>query len=182
MIYPTYGVSDVKTTNEMIRIINTLEKLRINNIPNRIINSFHVDGYNQIVDEIIPDFVTVLSVDDFIKVYEEFNQNLREFITSLIPGTKVFIEERRRGPEAYPFSFTDGMTVYCGKQVTISRVVSRSVSRYTYSNGSDKGFHIEEDDGQYIWHSSMFELEPSVPITKISLTQLNLNLSTILIP
>ena len=185
MIYPSYGVR-LNTVEEALRVrsvlqvlhINNLPQvLHINNLPQRVPMTCYVDGEWQRVREDSEKPIPIVSTDEFCKIYTDFYNQLYNFIENLKVGDKVIIEQRRGSYINYPYSFTDEMIRYSGKEMTITGVGQYSYSGNLFSNYSDKCFYLEEDGNAFTWHSSMFEMGDITPIKRINLSDIPINLS-----
>lgn len=176
MIYPSYSTIITDDLNwGHIRYI--LFSLYIHHIPDTSYRGkIFIDGQRKeciIGDANSPDSNTI-SFQEFTSIYEALSNKIRDFISSLAIGSKVVIDKRIGLSTDYPFSFSDPMTRYSSREVTIRTMrTSHSGSGRRQYNGVDIQFTIEEDGGSYYWHSSMFVLPDTIKAVDI------INLSTI---
>lgn len=176
MIYPSYGVQ-LNTLEEALRVRSVLGVLCVKSLPQRYPITCYVDGEWQRVIENPERPIPIVSINEFCKIYTDFNCQLHNFIENLKVGDKVIIEQRRGYSGNYPYSFADGMIHYSGKEMTIGHIGQMSSSDYLFSNYSDKCFFLQEDGGAFTWHSSMFEMGDITPIKRINLSDIPINLS-----
>lgn len=176
MIYPSYGVQ-LNSLEETLRIRSILERLHINSLPQRYPMTCYVDGEWQRATENPGRHIPIVSINEFCKIYIDFDRQLHDFIENLNVGDKVIIEQRRGSSVNYPYSFADGMTRYSGKEMTITSISQCLYSGNLFSNYSDKCFYLEEDGNEFTWHSSMFEMSKIIPVKRINLSDIPINLS-----
>lgn len=176
MIYPSYGVQ-LNTLEETLRIRSLLHCLHIKALPNRYPITCYVDGEWQKATENPERSIPIISIDEFCKIYTDFNCQLHDFIENLKVGDKVIIEQRRGSSSNYPYSFADEMTCYSGKEMTIASTSQWPYEGDLFSNYSDKCFYLLEDNCKFTWHSSMFEMGDVTPIKRINLSDIPINLS-----
>lgn len=176
MIYPSYGVQ-LNSLNETLKIRSVLERLHINSLPQRYPMTCYVDGEWQKATENPERPIPIVSIDEFCKIYTDFYYQLRDFIENLKMGDKVIIEQRRGYSGNYPYSFSDGMIHYAGKEMTIAGIGRHPFGACLFSNYSDKCFYLDEDGNEFTWHSSMFEMSKITPVKRINLSDIPINLS-----
>jgi len=176
MIYPSYGVR-LNTLDETLRIRSVLHGLHINNLPQRFPITCYIDGEWQKTTENPERPIPIVSIDEFCKIYTDFDHQLHDFIENLKVGDKVIIEQRRGSSSNYPYSFTDEMISYSGKEMTIADIGKWPYDGNLFSNYSDKCFYLLEDNQKFTWHSSMFEMGDIAPVKRINLSDIPINLS-----
>ncbi len=90
-------------------------------------------------------------------------------------GDKVRVIKRKNGKYDYRFIFTDSMdALYRDKIVTISKVQLSDDLSVKYKCPDDfYCYYIKEDNGMYLWASSMFE-----PVSKNESEPLQLKIKT----
>jgi len=136
-----------------------------------------MDSTNQcviFVDKIDPS-IPLMTLDKVYELYVKFRTDMYNFVNNLSVGDKVIIEERRGNDIDYPLDFVDGMTVYCGKEMTIEHIFDGPEENVKFSNGINKRFLMREDSNRYNWSSSMFEMPGLKTIDMISLASLKID-------
>ena len=136
-----------------------------------------MDSTNQcvnFVDKIDPS-IPLMTLDKVYELYVKFCYDMRNFVNTLSVGDKVIIEERRSNGTDYPLDFVDGMTVYCGKEMTIKHIFDGDEENVKFYNGLTKRFTMCEDSGRYNWSSAMFEMPNLKTIDMISLASLKID-------
>lgn len=150
------------------------------NIPFKFLHNngyFRMDSINQCVDFVdrIDPFIPLMTLDEVYELYVKFRNDMYNFVNNLSVGDKVIIEERRSNGTDYPLVFVDGMTIYCGKEMTIKHIYDGDEENVKFYNGLTKRFTMCEDSGRYNWSSAMFEMPNLKTIDMISLASLKIN-------
>lgn len=136
-----------------------------------------MDSTNQcvnFVDKIDPS-IPLMTLDKVYELYVKFRDDMYNFVNNLSVGDKVIIEERRGNDTDYPLDFVDGMTVYCGKEMTIKHIFDGNEENVKFNNGLTKIFTMCEDSGRYNWSSAMFEMPNLKAIDTIYLASLKID-------
>lgn len=71
-------------------------------------------------------------------------------------GDKVLVITRTEEPRKYRFTFADVMTNYTGRVVTITSVKIPHTADVRVIPDDGYRYTILEDDGRFVWASSMF--------------------------
>ena len=158
MKFPSYSVNGLDTNEKLKNIARCLKPLGIS-IPLILedASELTVDGVSHRVKPYFPNKeIPCISYEEFMAKYIGFWDGLESWINNLKRGDQVVIDHRFGDQYDYPYSFTDEMTRYSGKTMTISCVSNLSFLPCKFGFGSDKVFYFEEDYGGFSWHASMF--------------------------
>lgn len=184
MIYPSYGtLLHPQHSEEAIGVVEVLKRLRFQDIPDRY-GLLYADGVQHNVkywehkDSV--DF-DVIDNKEFIHIYQEFEEKLLDFLINLQVGSRVIPDQRHLKGYYYPFTYTDDMeNLYAGKEYIIRKIEPASdygieIKDKPAYNGDDRVF-ILDGISDYMWHSSMFLMEPMTPIKRVELSSINIDL------
>ena len=177
MRYPNYDIKGPINLEQKLRIDYALHVLGcIRGIPEE---QFYFDGIRH---QLLPGFSPIPAIDvtpdEFFTKLIELEEQVNNFINSLVPGSKVVVCKCDTTPDDYPCYFCNDMHTFEGREVTISGVkVSDTYlgKGKRFYNHSNVAYHIVEDCGQFFWHSSMFELQDIQSIEKLIISELNVN-------
>jgi len=126
---------------------------------------------------------TIIDYEYYLKILFDclFDRYPEDWFRQLDIGDTVTIAERVGESRDYPFSFTDEMRLFSGKNATIRSIEYFVINEGDFNhvrakyNGDDRKYHLMFDDGcqAFEWHSSMFIPVNVSPIKEISMIDLS---------
>ena len=171
MRYPSYRIAAGYVIGEQSRLWSLLSAIKVELIPIPTGSSFWIDGTKQkVCSGPAPFDIPEVTIDKAHDLYYEFICDLYNWVNSLKPGDQVTVEIPRGDPYDYPYTFAEEMMDYAGKTMTISGCRTSHAGGHRFSNGSDRAFKFVEDEGEFLWHSSMLEKE-LIKVTSVELIE-----------
>ena len=171
MKYPSYRITAGYAEGEQRRLWSLLPAIKIELVPIPSGQPFWIDGTIQKVRSGLTPFdIPEVTIDKAYDLYYDFMSDLYNWVNSLKPGDQVTVEIPRGDPNDYPYTFAEEMMDYAGKTMTIASCRTSHASGHRFSNGSDRAFKFVEDEGEFLWHSSMLEKE-LIKVTSVELIE-----------